>query len=333
MTPPDALRSTIRLGPGVEFDLIRRLLEDTPGAIEGVSVGPGDDAAVLEVQGSVVLSADLAIEGVHFRRQWLTLPEIGYRAVAAAMSDLAAMAARPVGVLVSMAIPGAEAAESGPAIQEGIREACGLCGAALLGGDVTGSPGSLVLDIMVVGSVERPITRSGARPGDELWVTGVLGGAAAAVSAWKAEGDPDPALRSAYIRPVPRIEEARWLADHAGVTAMIDLSDGLAGDAGHIAAASGVGIVIDETLIPVHPGLTGDLAMTRALTGGEDYELCASAPNGRVGPLAGDFEERFGVRLTRVGHVVDGDGVSMLRPGATSPEPLHYAGFDHFTVR
>lgn len=333
MTPRDPRRSTIRLGPGPEFDLIRSLLEDAPEAIEGVSVGPGDDAAVLEVEGSVVLSSDLAIEGVHFRREWLTLPEIGYRAVAAAMSDLAAMAARPVGVLVSLALPGAEAAESGPAIQEGIREACGLCGAALLGGDVTASPGPLVLDIMVVGSVERPITRCGARPGDELWVTGVLGGAAGAVTTWKAGGDPDPALRSAYACPVSRIAEARWLADEADVTAMIDLSDGLAGDAGHMAAASGVGMVIEETLIPRHAGLTSDLAMTLALTGGEDYELCVSVPGGRLGPFAGDFEDRFGVRLTRVGHVVRGDGVSLLRPGSTSPEPLDGSGFNHFEVR
>ncbi|GMR12903.1 MAG: thiamine-phosphate kinase [Gemmatimonadota bacterium] len=333
MTPPDTRRSAIRLGPGAEFDLIRRLLEEAPGAIEGVAVGPGDDAAVLEVDGRVVLSSDLAMEGVHFRRQWLTLPEIGYRAVAAAMSDLAAMAARPIGVLVSLAIPGAEAAESGPAIHDGIREACGLGGACLLGGDLTGSPGPLVLDIMVVGSVERPITRSGARAGDELWVTGVLGGAAGAVTAWEAGGDPDPALRSAYARPVPRIGEARWLAEDAGVTAMIDLSDGLAGDAGHLAAASGVGIVIEESLVPTHAGLTSDLAMTLAFTGGEDYELCVSVPGGRLGPLAGDFESRFGVRLTRVGYVADGDGVSILRPGAASPEPLHGSGFNHFTVR
>ncbi|MCH7563774.1 MAG: thiamine-phosphate kinase [Gemmatimonadetes bacterium] len=333
MMPPDARHSTIRLGPGAEFDLIRSLLEDAPEAIEGVSVGPGDDAAVLEVKGSVVLSSDLAIEGVHFQREWLTLPEIGYRAVAAAMSDLAAMAARPVGVLVSLAIPGTEAAESGPAIQEGIREACGLYGAALLGGDVTASPGPLVLDIMVVGSVEQPITRRGARPGDELWVTGVLGGAAGAVTTWEADGDPDPALRSAFARPVPRIAEARWLAGDAGVTAMIDLSDGLAGDAGHMAAASGVGMVIEETLIPTHAGLTGDRAMRLALTGGEDYELCVSVPGGRLGPLAGDFEGRFGVRLTRVGRVVEGDGVSLLRPGAASPEPFSGLGFNHFTVR
>ena len=315
----------------MEFDLIRRLLEGATGAIEGVSVGPGDDAAVLDVEGSVVLSSDLAIEGVHFRREWLTLSEIGYRAVAAALSDLAAMAARPVGVLVSLAIPGAEAADSGPAIQEGIREACEICGAALLGGDLSGSPGPLLLDVMAVGSVERPVTRCGARPGDELWVTGVLGGAAGAVTAWEAGGEPGPALRSAFARPVPRIAEARWLADEADVSAMIDLSDGLAGDAGHMSAASGVGMVIEEALIPTHAGLASDLTVTLALAGGEDYELCITVPSGRLGPLAGDFENRFGVRLTRVGHVVEGQGVSLLRPGSTSPEPLTGSGFNHFT--
>lgn len=317
----------------MEFDLIRRLLEGGTGAIEGVSVGPGDDAAVLDVEGSVVLSSDLAIEGVHFRREWLTLSEMGYRAVAAALSDLAAMAARPVGVLVSLAIPGAEAADSGPAIQEGIRDACELCGAALLGGDLSGSPGPLILDVMAVGSVERPVTRCGARPGDELWVTGVLGGAAGAVTAWEAGGEPGTALRSAFARPVPRISEARWLSDEADVTAMIDLSDGLAGDAGHMSAASGVGVVIEEALIPTHAGLASDLAVTLALEGGEDYELCITAPSGRLGPLVGDFENRFGVRLTRVGHVVEGHGVSLLRPSSTSPEPLTGSGFNHFKNR
>ena len=327
---PQARGSAVRLGPGAEFDLIRSLFADAPEALDGVSVGPGDDAAVLNIEDSVVLSVDLTIEGVHFRRQWLTLPEIGYRAAAAALSDLAAMAARPVGVLVSLALPEAEAAQLGPALQQGIREACALCECAVLGGDVTRSPGPLVLDVMVVGSVAKPVTRSAARSGDEIWVTGVLGGAAGAVAAWEAGDDPDPTLRSAYAHPVPRVTEARWLANEAGVHAMIDLSDGLMGDAAHMAAASDVGIVIEEALVPAHGALSREHAMTVALVGGEDYELCVSAPKGRLGPLARAFEDHFGLPLTRVGSVTNGDGLSILRPGATLPEPMDGSGFDHF---
>ena len=211
------------LGPGREFDLIRSFL-DAGGAEPGpaVRVGPGDDCAVVTADG-LAISVDMTVEDVHFRRAWLEPDEVGYHAAAAALSDLAAMAARPIGVLASIA----------------------------LGGDLTRSPVPLVVDVTAIGEAPRPVLRAGARPGEEVWVTGQLGAAAAAVEAWLAGREPDPAARSAFARPTPRTREALWLAGRGVPSAMVDLSDGIAGDAGHLAAASGVRLVIRARALPV----------------------------------------------------------------------------------
>lgn len=330
-------RSRIGLGPGGEFDLVRTFLAgaDEPGP--GVRVGPGDDALVLD--DGTVISTDIAVEDVHFRREWLDLPEIGYRATAAGLSDLAAMAAEPLGALVSLALRAEDADRVGPAVIEGVREALDGVGASLLGGDLSSSPGPLILDVVSVGRADRPLLRDGARPGDELWVTGRLGGAAAAVRRWRAGRTPEPGLRQAFARPSPRVSEARWLAREAGVRALIDLSDGLAGDAGHLSAASGVRIVLEAERIPIHPSLHGDgdeganteeSPLESALRGGEDYELLLAAEPGDVELLVDEFSVRFGLALTRVGRVEEGEGVHLLRPGAPAPVPVTVGGFSHF---
>jgi len=324
---------SIALGTGPEFDLIRRFLDGAGALPPGVTVGPGDDCAVVE-GAALAVSTDLSVEDVHFRRAWLAPEEIGYRAAAAALSDLAAVAARPVGVLVSLAAPAADAADYAVRVMDGVHEAAQAADAALIGGDVAASPHGLVLDVTVVGEAPQPVLRSGARPGDELWVSGALGGAAAAVHAWMAGAEPPPAARKAFARPRPRTREAQWLAARGVLHAMLDLSDGLAGDAGHLAAASGVRIILFPDAIPVHPAVPDVLggtegALRLALGGGEDYELCFTAPPGVVAPLAHEFETEFGTPLTRVGRVVEGAGLAIRSPdGAT--EPLDTAGFSHF---
>lgn len=324
----------IPLGEGAEFEMIRGFLRnaarDGVPVPPAVRVGPGDDCAVLRGEG-LALSVDMSVEGVHFQREWLQPEEIGYRAAAAALSDLAAVAAAPIGVLVSLALR-PEDVELAAQIMDGVRAAAAGQRAILLGGDNTRSTGPIVVDVVVVGNATRPVLRTGARPGDSLWVTGELGAAAAAVRSWRAGRTPEPAARLAFALPAPRTAEAAWLAGRGVIDALIDLSDGLAGDAGHIAAASGVKVIIDAASVPIHPvvhaGGAGD-PLRMALAGGEDYELCFAAPPGAVENIAEAFTETFGIALTCVGSVHAGAGVMLRQPDGSVSE-LRYGGFDHF---
>jgi thiamine-monophosphate kinase len=322
-----------RLGEGAEFDLIRRLTADWSGGssrVGGVTVGPGDDAAVLE--DGWVVSTDLAVEGVHFRRDWLSPDEIGGRAVAAALSDLAAMAAEPIAILLSMA-GSVEDRESGllEAVGMGARGTARSCGAVLIGGDLSRSPGPLVIDVVALGRTMSPVLRSGARVGDALYVTGRLGGAAAALEFLQRGERPPEELRRRFARPSPRLRQARLLASSGELHALMDVSDGLAGDVRHLAAASGVGIDVDVDTVPaigwVEAGAPSD-ARRRALTGGEDYELLfAAAPSieDTFKALASAFPD---VPVTRVGRVVAGGEVRFLDSDGSSIDPG--GGWDHF---
>lgn len=324
--------------PPGEFERIGDMLEvaahlPAPGELV---LGPGDDAAVLRPAAgeSVTLSVDLSIEGVHFRREWLTWEAIGYRATAAALSDLAAMAARPLGALVSVALPIELETPTYAQLAAGITEALRVADGVLLGGDTSRSPGPAVLDVTAVGAVGSPITRSGAAPGHQVWVTGRLGGAAAAVLALRAAMEPAPAARRRFERPVPRWREARWLAERGVLTAMIDLSDGLAGDARHIARASEVGLRLRIDRIPLDEALEGwaDTGVARRIAagGGEDYELLFTAPPGRIDRVCDAFKREFALELTRVGEVTDGSGVAWIDRAGAPVDPPAPAGFDHF---
>lgn len=320
-------RRRVELGTGAEFDLIRRFMASDAPLPPEVWVGPGDDAAVL--QGGWVVSSDVSVEDVHFRRAWLSDAEIGYRAAAAALSDLAAMAATPVALIVSMAAPRAEV-DLG-AVQAGVRDAAASLGACVIGGDLSRSPGPLMIDVVVLGCTAWPVLRDGAEPADEVWVTGTLGASAAAAKVWKAGEEPSEALREAFVHPRPRVEEARWLVDREWVDALIDISDGLAGDVGHLAAASGMRITIEVSEIPVADAAVDALgtedALDAALHGGEDFELCFATDPGKVDP--DDFERRFGLPLTRVGSVSEGEGV-WLQEADGSSRPVQVGGFDHW---
>jgi thiamine-monophosphate kinase len=361
------------LGPGREFDRIRRILEAGGGArargskgggppvggggghagslagsqTEGdprVLLGPGDDAAILRPPeaGGIVLSTDMAVEGVHFRLDWITPFEAGRRSAAAALSDLAAMAATPLGLLVSVATPAPGALAE--ALMAGVVAAARAAGAPLLGGDLARTPGPAVLDVVVVGHVEDPLLRSGARPGDRLWVTGSLGGAAAAVRDWLAGDEPDPAARTAFVDPRPRLEPARWLRTEAGATAGLDLSDGLGGDAGHLAAASGVGVVLEapevlaaafspgSSAAPDPRGVEADRLLEDALHGGEDYELLVALPTPLSTERVEEFRQRFDLSLSPVGWVVAGEGVWLRGEVGAPPRRLTRGGWDHFAA-
>jgi len=317
------------MASGGEFDRVRRILAGAPRSGTDVVLGAGDDAAIM-ASGPWAISVDMAVEEVHFRRSWLTGAEVGFRAVMAAMSDMAAMAAAPRAVLAAMALPDGDD-EFGAALGDGLAEACSFLDVALIGGDLTRSPGPVVLDIVALGRVDTPVTRGGAEPGDEIWVTGVLGGAAAAVRQFDVGARVDAGLRNTFARPVPRIAEALWLVGRTDLHGMIDLSDGLGGDAAHLSAASGVKMTLDWTSLPVDPGAESAfgnrVSRELAVSGGEDYELCLILPPGEGDILAPQFRVKFGLPLTRVGWVEEGEGVRIVDPDG---QERVAGGFDHF---
>ena len=304
------------LGPGGEFDAVRRMLERWGPRARKV----GDDAAVINPVGdrSIIASTDMSVEGVHFRREWMTPQETGYRAAAAALSDLAAMGAKPLGLLVAMGIPD-EWRRDLDGLSDGIGDAAQIADAPVIGGDMSHSP-QLVLTFTVLGTARDPVLRSGAKPGDIVYVTGRLGGPGAALREMLAGREPSAVHRERFVRPVPRIREGIWLADH-GATSAIDISDGLSSDLRHLAAASKVSMRIDLGLIPPIESVSA----AEAVASGEEYELAITG--GEIDTAA--FDREFGLELTRVGVVESGDpGVRFFQDGEPVEVP---SGYLHFT--
>lgn len=329
-----------------EFDLIARLVETVAAARSErssagsarIAVPSGDDAAVTVPKGATATSVDSLVDGVHFRRQTAPLRSVGRKALAVALSDLAAMGASPGEAYVQLGVPDDLDQAGCLELAEGLAEVAAEHDVGVLGGDVTRAP-VLWIAITVVGhadSAEQLVRRSGASPGDVVAVTGELGGAAAgllvldrpeladAVGAEVADG-----LRRRQLEPSPRIAAGRALAA-SGASAMIDLSDGLGADAVHLAKASGVGISIDLAQAPVQPGVA-ELAAAAGLdwldlvaAGGEDYELLVAIPRER---LAGARERlgSIGVELTVIGAVSAASGVELSNPDGAPRAP---SGFD-----
>ena len=210
----NASSENIALGPGNEFDIVRTLLAEWGEAAERI----GDDAAILQVPAGekLVVSTDTSLEGVHFQRDWLNHFEIGYRATAAALSDLAAMAARPLGLVIALTLPEADREEA-RAIATGIGEGAAAVLCPIVGGDLTAGK-TLSLTITALGSVARPLTRSGAVAGQHVYVTGRLGGPAAALRAWRAGREPSERDRARFANPVPRIDAAIGLAERGATS-------------------------------------------------------------------------------------------------------------------
>lgn len=302
------------LADGAEFDLVRAMLFEWGTRARGI----GDDAAVLDVPAGehLVASTDASVEGVHFRREWLSPEEIGGRAAAAALSDLAAMAAAPLGMLLAFALPAAWRADV-TKLAGGVGAMAEWSGCPIVGGNLA-QASELSLTITVLGAARRPLRRSGARAGDVLYVTGRLGGPGAALRALLSARPPSRADMARFAAPVPRLREARWLAER-GARAAVDISDGLLADAAHLARASHVTLEIDLAGVPRVDGITPD----EAAASGEEYELLVAMP-AAVDTRA--FASRFGCDLTAVGRVKPFDGESVRVDGRA----IKSHGHDHF---
>ena len=308
-----------------EFDVIRKLAGLLPPAPEDVVVPIGDDCAVLKMGGEAWAAAsDMLVAGQHFKG-WAAPEDVGYKAVAVNVSDVAAMGGTPRFVLVSGAAPDPEVALG---VFGGVAEACHELGVYPIGGDTTRAE-ALTVDVAILGELETgPVLRSGARPGDLLAVTGELGASAAGLLALEEAREGFGRLKRRHLRPRPRVGAGRAAA-RLGVGAMIDLSDGLASDVRHVCESSGVGCRVDLDALPISndtrelASSLGKDAGALAATGGEDYELLVSAPERVLGVLA----ETAGVPVTVVGEVVAGSGIS-FRSGGRTVEDL--AGWDHF---
>jgi thiamine-monophosphate kinase len=275
-----------------ELELIGALERIFTGAGARVVHGIGDDAAVVRARPYQVVSVDGMVDGIHFRNEWLGPEEIGHRALAAALSDLAAMGADPGEAFLFLGVPGGVDGQTPLGIAGGAQALASRHGVTILGGDVSRAP-ALTVSFTVIGWADDPgalVPRDGARPGDQVVVTGPLGGAGAGLalvegSATARSGIDEAALRTAYATPEPRLEAGRELA-LAGATAMIDISDGIAGDAGHLALRSGVEIELSLGSLPLAPGVAEVAAQLEldpgvfAATAGEDFQLCACLPAG-----------------------------------------------------
>jgi thiamine-monophosphate kinase len=312
-----------------EHGLLARLRERVPPPPPSIALGIGDDAAVVvpERGEHMVLTTDSLVEDVHFRRALTPLDAVGYKALAVNLSDLAAMGAASRAALLSLALPGTLLVSEFDAIVEGFLDLARATRTPLVGGNTTRSPGPLVVDVTAIGSARarRVVTRAGARPGDELYVTGFVGAAAAGLAVLQSGAvrrDLDPDLAACvhrYERPEPRLRAGVIAARSRSVTAAIDLSDGLADGVRQIAAASRLGAIVEAADVPVHPGATVWAAresvdpLTWALSGGEDYELLFAVPKRRLRSFLAAAKRWPDLQVTRIGRMTKEPGVFLRR--------------------
>lgn len=328
-----------------EFPLIERIAERLPPYGEDVHVGVGDDVAVLELDDEMhqLATCDIQLEGVHFQRASISPYQLGRKAAAINLSDIGAKGGTPQHFLISLALPPDVEVGWVEGLYDGLAEEAARYGADVVGGNISRSEGPIVIDLFLLGRVRRDelLLRSEACPGDVVLVTGWLGDAAAGLRLLRdsdvrvPEREADQLL-AAQLTPTPRVREGRAIARLRRATAMIDLSDGLSSDMGHICAASGVGVRLYANEMPVSraarrvAGLTGQSDWALALRGGEDYELCLTAPACAEQELVKAVEDASGASVTCIGVVLAEEDGRWVRLADGREVALRPEGWDHF---
>jgi thiamine-monophosphate kinase len=307
---------------------VRREVQRAPSGRGSLAAGIGDDCALLRVppRHQILVTTDFTLEGVHFRREWHPPRSVGHRCLARGLSDIAAMGGEPVAAFLSLALPAKLPQKWVDDFMGGLLVLAKQFGVPLAGGDTASSPAGIMADIVVVGALPRgeAVLRSTARPGDLVFVSGALGGSAAALQLLYAGKRLDPRSYPAHFFPAPRIEVARRLRRAEIVTSMIDLSDGLSTDLRHICEESRVGAEISAQSIPQAKFRDGAVELDLALHGGEDYELLFTARPGTRVPRS-----VAGVPITHVGRITRGRKIVLL-PENGSRSELESRGWEHF---
>ena len=338
-SPPSAPQAaSSSVGDLTERELIARIQSRLPAAPEWLTVGIGDDAAVIEPPRNrlEVVTVDALVEGVHFDRSFVPAEAIGHRALAVNLSDLAAMGAEPRAALLSLMLPGTLSSADFDSLIGGVAALASRSGIHVIGGNLTRSPGPLIVDVTVTGLVKRRqvLTRSGARAGDEVYVTGSIGGAAAGLLMLKQKSPAaSPGCADRYRWPEPRLRAGQLLSRNRAASACMDLSDGLADAVQQIATASGVGMLIDAAALPIEADArewfvkSGVDPVIAAATGGDDYELLFTSKPRLSGRLQA-VRRHSGTAITRIGICTSTPGVRIRNAdGTEAPVP---AGFSHF---
>ena len=354
-----------------EYGLIARLKTILPTSSPDLIVGIGDDCAAIKLDDNRLLLAtcDIQVEGEHFRRDYLTPYQIGRRALAVNLSDIAAMGGKPTFAFISLGLPPDLPTEDFDDLQRGIADIANEFGVIVAGGNLSRSPAGLIVDVFLLGETtsDRLLTRSGARPGDRVFVTGHLGASAAGLRLLESSlANPDksglascsspllishpagglkPALQveispliTSHIHPIPRIAAGQAIAASGWATAMIDISDGLAADLGHLCEQSGVGAEIRQASLPIPPELPeaaaalGVSPLDLALYGGEDYELLFTLKSEAPDTVIAAFTESAGSDITEIGRILPKEDGCRLLSDSDVRTSLPPHGWDHFSI-
>ena len=324
-----------------EDAIVSSLIRPFASAAPGVAVGIGDDAAVLRLKGAtedLVVTTDMLLEGIDFRREWTRPDQLGHKALAVNLSDLAAMGSAPLFFLVALAIPDDINHRWIRSFYSGMKALARRFGAALVGGDLSRSTSGIQVTVVALGETRRrkPVMRRGGKAGDLLLATGSLGKSAAGLALLE-QGVVHGRTReqrnalAAHRTPVPRCEVGEWLAEQRLVSCMMDLSDGISADLPRLCEASGTGALVESPSLPVFGASSrwGCDPVALALHGGEDFELLFAVPPRKLGRLRREYPPGFPA-ATIIGSLKSGRGVRWVpRPGSP-PEPLARLGFDHF---